>query len=96
MISPLLGAYVAVTRKTDADKELGSEQRITIEEALKAYTLNSAYATFEEDLKGSIEPGKLADFAVLSDNPLLVQKDQIKDINVEMTFLGGKIVYKKS
>ncbi|MFX0206086.1 MAG: amidohydrolase, partial [Candidatus Hodarchaeota archaeon] len=96
LISPLLGVYVAVTRKTDANKELGPEQRITVEEALRAYTLNSAYATFEEDLKGSIEPGKLADFAVLSDDPLLVQKDEVKDINVEMTFLGGKIVYKKN
>jgi len=96
VISPLLGVYVAVTRKTDADKELGPEQRITVEEALRAYTLNSAYATFEEDLKGSIEPGKLADFAVLSADPLNANPDELKDITVEMTFLGGKIVYKKS
>ena len=95
LISPFLGIYVAVTRKTDADRELGPEQKIGVKEALRAYTINSAYATFEEGVKGSIEPGKLADFVVLSDDPLIVRDNEIKDINVEMTIIGGKIVYKK-
>jgi predicted amidohydrolase YtcJ len=95
LISPLLGIYVAVTRKTDQGKELGPEQRIFVEEALKAYTLNGAYATFEENIKGSITVGKLADFAVLSNDPTMVTHDEIKDINVEMTIIGGKIVYIK-
>ena len=89
----LLGIYVAVTRKTDADRELGVNQKISVEEALRAYTLNSAYATFEEDVKGSIEPGKLADLVVLSNDPLSVRESEIKDITVEMTIVGGKIVY---
>lgn len=96
LISPLLGIYVAVLRKTDADREIGPEQRISVEDALRLYTLNSAYATFEEGVKGSIEPGKLADFAVLSNDPCTVVKNDIKDINVEMTIVGGKIVYKKT
>jgi len=95
LISPLLGIYVAVTRKTDANRELGANQKISVEEALRAYTLNSAYATFEEDVKGSIEPGKLADFAILSNNPLSARESEIKDIQVEMTIVGGKIVYTK-
>ncbi len=95
LISPLLGIYVAVLRKTDADREFGPEQKISVEDALRFYTLNSAYATFKEGVKGSIEPGKLADFAVLSNDPYTVIKNDIKDINVELTIVGGKIVYKK-
>jgi len=95
LISPLLGIYVAVTRKTDKGKELGPEQRISAEEALRAYTLNGAYATFEDGVKGSIEPGKLADFAVLSEDPTAVPPENIKEISVEMTIIGGKIVYVK-
>lgn len=95
LISPLLGIYVAITRKTDIGREIGPEQKIGVKDALRAYTLNSAYATFEEDVKGSIEPDKLADFVVLSDDPLNVRDNKVKDINVEMTIIGGKIVYKK-
>jgi len=95
LISPLLGIYVAVTRKTDAGVELAPEQKIYVEEALEAYTLNSAYATFEEGVKGSIELGKLADFAVLSDDPTAAPSDSIKDIAVDMTIIGGNVVYKR-
>ena len=93
LISPLLGIYVAVTRKTDSGRELGPEQRIGVEEALRCYTLNSAFATFEDDVKGSIEPGKLADFAVLSEDPTRIAEEKIKDVYVEMTVVGGRIVY---
>jgi predicted amidohydrolase YtcJ len=95
LISPLLGIYVAVTRKTDEGKELGPEQRISVEEALRAYTINGAYATFEDDIKGSIKTGKLADFSVLSEDPTAVPLEKIKDILVEMTMIGGRIVYLK-
>jgi predicted amidohydrolase YtcJ len=95
LISPFLGIYVAVTRRTDADREIGPEQKIDITNALRAYTMNSAYATFEEDVKGSIAPGKLADFVVLSDDPLNVRNNELKDIRAEITIIGGKIVYKK-
>ncbi|MFX1466897.1 MAG: amidohydrolase [Promethearchaeota archaeon] len=95
LINPFLGIYMAVTRKTDVGREIGPEQKIDVKTALKAYTQNGAYATFEEDIKGSIEPGKLADFVVVSDNPLNVKDDKIKDINVEMTIISGKIVYER-
>lgn len=95
LISPLLGIYVAVGRKTDAERVIGPGQRVEAEEAVKAYTLNGAYATFEEDIKGSIKPGKLADFAVLSDDPTKVNAEKIKDIAVEMTIVGGRVVYRR-
>ena len=93
-LSPLLGMYASVTRKT-AIGELGREEAISREEALKLYTINAAHISFEEDLKGSIEPGKLADFVVLSNDLLTVPEENIKDIEVIMTVVGGKVVYEK-
>jgi len=88
-ISPLLGVYALVAR------ESFPEERVSVEEALRVYTLNGAYASFEENVKGSIETGKLADFTVLSHNPLTIKPEKIKDIRVEMTIVGGKIVYSR-
>ena len=68
-------------------------EAITREEALKAYTINNAFATSEELIKGSIEPGKLADMAVLSDDILTCPADSIKEIKSLMTILDGKIIY---
>jgi len=89
-ISPLLGVYALVAR------ESFPEERVSVEEALKIYTVNAAYASFEEDVKGSIEKGKLADFTVLSHNPFTVKHERVKDIKVEMTIVGGRIVYSRS
>jgi len=89
-ISPLLGVYALVAR------ESFPEERVSVEEALRIYTVNAAYASFEEDVKGLIEVGKLADFTVLSHNPLMVEPERIRDIEVEMTIVGGKIVYSRS
>jgi predicted amidohydrolase YtcJ len=86
-LNPLLGIQAAVAR------EPFPEERITVDEALMMYTINAAYASFEEDLKGSIEKGKLADLTVLSDDPRTTPTDKIGDINVEMTIVGGKVVY---
>jgi len=72
------------------------EQCITIEEALKSYTINAAYAAFEENIKGSIEIGKLADLVILDKNPLKVPKDEIKNIQVLETIIRGKTIYKRS
>ena len=70
------------------------EQRIDVYEAIEIFTINGAKIGFEENIKGSIEPGKLADFVVLSDDPYRVPKERIGDIKVEMTIVGGKVVYR--
>jgi len=89
-ISPILGIWAAVAR------ESFPQERITVEEALGAYTINAAYLSFEEKGKGSIEAGKYADLTVLSHNPFEVKPEKIKDIRVEMTIVGGRVVYSAS
>jgi hypothetical protein len=95
-LNPMLGLYAAVTRKTLSGQPEGGwfpQEKLTIEEAIRAYTLNTAYAGFEEDIKGSLEVGKLADFVILSDNLLTMDADGIKDVEVLMTVVGGKVVF---
>jgi predicted amidohydrolase YtcJ len=95
-LNPMLGLYAAVTRKTLSGQPEGGwfpQEKLTIEEAIKAYTLNTAYAGFEENIKGSLESGKLADFVILSDNLLTMDPDGIKDVSILMTVVGGKVVY---
>jgi predicted amidohydrolase YtcJ len=86
---PLYGIWSSVNHPV-------KDSRITLEEAVKAYTLDSAYASFEEDIKGSIEPGKLADIAILEKDLSEVPVEEIKDVLVHMTLVGGKIVYSMS
>jgi predicted amidohydrolase YtcJ len=88
-ISPLLGIWAATTRKNYP------EESLMVEEALKMYTMNAAYASFDEKHKGTIEKGKLADLTLLSDNPRGVSKEKIKDVSVKMVIVDGKIVYAK-
>jgi predicted amidohydrolase YtcJ len=76
-------------------KVYGPEQRISPEEAIRAWTMGSAFSVFEEDIKGSIEAGKLADFAILSADPTAVPVDEIKDVVVYTTVVGGRTVYEK-
>jgi len=97
-INPMLGLYAAVTRQTVTGQPPGGwfpEQRITIEDAIKAYTYNTAYANFEEKTKGSIEVGKLADLVVLSKNLLRVDPKEILKTEVIYTIVDGKIVYQQ-
>jgi predicted amidohydrolase YtcJ len=98
-LSPLLGIDAAVNRRTlDGKHPRGwyPEQRITVAEAIEAYTLTSAYAAFQEKDKGSLEPGKLADLVVLSRDILAEsQRDHIADTAVLLTMVGGKVVYEK-
>jgi hypothetical protein len=73
---------------------LGPEFRLTPEEALRAVTIDAAWQTFEENIKGTIEVGKLADFTVLGQNPLKISPEQIKNITVKEVVIGGKQVYR--
>jgi predicted amidohydrolase YtcJ len=88
-LNPLLGIQAAVTR------QFFPEERITVGEALRMYTVDAAYSSGEENIKGSIETGKLADLTVLSHDPGKVPPNQIENIAVEMTIAGGKVVYSK-
>ncbi|MCH7944612.1 MAG: amidohydrolase [Armatimonadetes bacterium] len=97
-ISPMLGLYAAVTRQTvtgDPPDGWFPEQRITIEQAIRAYTLNSAYANFEADEKGSIEVGKFADITVLDRNLLKIEPSEYLKTSVLYTIVDGKIVYQR-
>jgi len=94
-IGPMVGICAAVTRKGMSGKVFGEEESLTVMEALRGYTLYGAWLSFEEDRKGSIEPGKLADMIVLDQDILTVDPDHIMDINVEQTWLGGKMVYQR-
>jgi len=90
---PLMGIQSCVTR-TDSDGNLwGADQKISVEEALKIYTMHGAYASFEETIKGSVEVGKLADLVVLGSDPTAIDPFGIKDIKVERTVVGGRTVF---
>lgn len=90
--SPWLGMWVMVTRRTDHGSVINPEEAIGREDALRCYTINNAFATFSEDDKGSIEPGKLADFIVIDRDFLACPEDEIKDIRVLRTVVGGRTV----
>ncbi|HEX6939639.1 MAG TPA: amidohydrolase [Longimicrobiales bacterium] len=95
-VDPLASFYAAVARKTREGEVFTPEQRLTREEALRSYTLANAYAAFEEDIKGSITPGKLADIVVLSKDIMTVPEDEIPTARVVMTVVGGEVRYRVS
>ena len=90
---PFYAMWMTITRKMADGRVLGPEQRITREEALRMWTLAGAWLTFEENLKGSIEPGKLADFVVITKDYLTVPEDEIKDIEALLTVVDGRVVH---
>jgi predicted amidohydrolase YtcJ len=90
---PLLRIQDMVTRTSSQGVAIGANQRVSVDEAIKVWTLDGAYASFEENSKGSITPGKLADFVVLQKDPRQVPPNEIKDIVIEATYLGGQKVY---
>ncbi len=91
--NPFFGMWMVVTRKTATGEVLNPEQRITREQALKMWTWNAAYLSFEEGLKGSIEPGKLADLVILDRDILTCPEDEIREIQAVKTILGGKVIH---
>jgi len=94
---PFVGMQIAVTRKAPQGPNKGwivnESEKIPRRQALACYTINTAYLMFEEDIKGSIEPGKLADMVVIDKDIMTVPEDEIRKINVEMTIVGGTVVY---
>jgi predicted amidohydrolase YtcJ len=98
-LNAFYGIYAAVTRRTLDGKNPDGwipEQKISVEEAIKCYTINSAYAALEEDVKGSIEVGKLADLVVLSDDILTIDPTRIEDVKADMTVFDGNIIYERN
>ena len=94
-IDPIVSFYASVTRQMRTGEPFYPEHRMTREEALRSYTLNNAYAAFEEDLKGSIEVGKLADLVVLSKDIMSIPDDEIPSARVDLTIVGGEIRYQR-
>lgn len=95
--NPFLGMWITLTRLPRwADQPLHPEQNLTREQAIRLYTINNAFLTFEEHKKGSLEPGKLADFIVLDRDILTCPLEEVKSIEVEQTYLGGKRIYTRA
>lgn len=92
-IGPMVGIYAAVTRKGMTGTVYGPDEAITMAEAIRGYTLLGAYLNFEEDVKGSLEPGKYADMIVLSDDLMTIDPERIMDVEVEKTWVAGELVY---
>lgn len=91
----ILGIHNAVNRKTESGRVLGEHQRISVMEAIKAVTINGAYQYFEEDTKGSIEVGKLADMIIVDKNPLTIPSEELETIQVLETIKEGNTIYKR-
>jgi predicted amidohydrolase YtcJ len=92
--NPFLGMWTTLVRRPrGSEAPLHPEQNLTREQAIRLYTINNAFLTFEEARKGSLEPGKLADFIVLDRDILSCPDEEVKDIQVEATYLGGNRVY---
>jgi len=92
----MLTVYAAVTRATLDGKNPNGwfpEQKLTVAEAVQAYTMGSAYAEFQDKVKGSITPGKLADMVLLSDDIFAIEPSKIREVRVLKTIVGGKEIY---
>jgi hypothetical protein len=95
-IDPITNFYCTVTRKMADESVFFPEQRLTRQQALASYTINNAYAAFEEEIKGSLTPGKLADITVLSKDILTIPEDEIPSTEVVYTIIGGGIRYQRA
>ena len=93
---PFWTLYHFITRQTISAGVMGEDQRIDRQQALKLSTVENAYLNFEEDTKGTIEPGKLADLIVLADDFLTVPEERIETMDVMMTMVGGRIVFERN
>ena len=97
-LNPIPSFYASVTRKTLRGLPEGGyepQQKMSREQALRSYTVDAAFGAFEEKNKGSIEPGKLADFTIFTQDLMTISENQILQTEVSMTILGGAVVYQK-
>ena len=92
-MDPLLSVWSAVNRITGSGKVLGEDQTVSVLDALKSVTIWGAYQFHEERMKGSLEPGKLADMVILGENPLEIAPERIRDIPILATLVGNRLVY---
>jgi predicted amidohydrolase YtcJ len=92
-LNPIQGIHAAVTRLSDNGRTVLGSEAVTPRQALAIYTANAAFASFAENTRGTLSPGLLADIVVLSGDPLSLPVELIKDIQVEMTFIGGQLVW---
>ena len=95
-ISPIASYYSTVSRRLTDGSVFFPDERLSREQALQSYTLNNAYAAFEEDIKGSLEPGKLADITILSQDILTIAEEDIPSTEIDVTIVGGEVLYTRS
>jgi len=95
-INPVANFYCSVTRKMADGRVFFPDQRLTRQQALETYTINNAFAAFEEEIKGSLEPGKLADITVFSEDLMTIPDDEILNTEVIYTIIGGKVKHRKT
>lgn len=95
-IGPLVGLYAAVTRKGESGKVFGPEEAVSMKDALTMYTRAGAFITREEHIKGSLEPGKLADMVVFPEDLLTISPEKLLTIKVDMTIVGGRVLYDRT
>src|ERR671921_339109 len=91
----LVNLRSAVTRLTQTGQRMGPGQGVTIDEALRMFTINGAFASFEDDLKGTITPGKLADLVVLSGDPRALPPEDLPSLSIEMPVIDGRVAYER-
>jgi predicted amidohydrolase YtcJ len=95
-IGPMVGLYAAITRKGESGRVFGADEAVSMREALRMYTRNGAFLTREEKIKGTLEPGKLADMAVLPEDVLAIAPEKLLTLKVDMTIVGGRILFERN
>jgi predicted amidohydrolase YtcJ len=93
-MNPFFALWTIVTRETHGGEKNAPQEAISVREAIRGYTIDGAYSAFEERVKGSIEAGKFADLIVLSDDPLTIDPNRLKDVHVLMTMIDGRVAYR--
>src|SRR5699024_10030633 len=94
--NPMRSIHASVTRKSSSGQIVDQDKTVSLLQAIRMHTYNGAYASFEEDIKGSIEPGKLADLVLLNESILSIDIDSLPHVEVDWTMIDGEIIYRNS